>query len=142
MNYSRIIDAATIAEALGGNRSGQGWRAPCPVREHSSDKRPFAIKDGHDGRPLIYCHAGCAFEDIVSELKSRGLWPKMDQRQVRLYKQQRKSRVTNTQLFYAHTFVQLLKNDLESGRIISTEDKIILKKCMRFLKAKGGHHAS
>jgi len=141
MNYSRIIDAATIAEALGGKRSGQGWRAPCPVREHRTDKKPLAIADGQDGRPLVYCHAGCAFEDISSELRSRGLWPEMNQRQIRQFKQQKKSRVTNAQMDYARIFVQLVKNDLDAGRTITPEDQIRLKKCMRLLKAQGVHHA-
>ena len=33
------------------------------------------VSDGHNGKLLVRCHAGCAQERVVSALRARGLWP-------------------------------------------------------------------
>jgi len=129
-----VIDAATISESLGGKRSGKGWRAPCPVREHNSDKRPLAITDGDYGTPLVYCHAGCDFIDISRELRSRGLWPEMSHEQANTYRHKRKTRISQAQIQYSRTFVAIVAADAEAGRYISPESKRILKKCCKVLR--------
>ncbi len=55
-------------EALGCSprRVGSGWIARCPAHE---DKHPsLSVSEGSDGRPLIYCHAGCGIEAITMAL--------------------------------------------------------------------------
>ena len=66
------MNAETIAKALGGHRSGRGWLARCPAHD---DRNPsLSIRDGGDGKVLVYCHAGCSQEAVVAALKDRGLW--------------------------------------------------------------------
>ncbi len=45
--------------------NGAGWIVRCPAHD---DRTPsLKISQGDDGRWLLFCHAGCAFEDIVRE---------------------------------------------------------------------------
>ena len=67
------MDARTISDALGGKRSGKGYIMPCVA--HDDRKPSLSATDGDDGRILVYCHAGCSFEDISEKLKTMGLWP-------------------------------------------------------------------
>ncbi len=47
-------------------RAGQEWKARCPAHE---DRTPsLSIGQGEDGRALLFCHAGCPVESIVSAL--------------------------------------------------------------------------
>jgi hypothetical protein len=46
--------------------SGEGYRANCPTGHRS--KSTLVIYEGDDGRALVYCHAGCSVDEIVSGL--------------------------------------------------------------------------
>jgi putative DNA primase/helicase len=61
-----------ILALLDGVREGQdGWTALCPAHD---DTRPsLSIAEGHDGRCLVYCHAGCATKDVV-EVLGLSMW--------------------------------------------------------------------
>ncbi|MGH7559151.1 MAG: hypothetical protein ACREMD_15500, partial [Gemmatimonadota bacterium] len=65
--------SAAVERVLGGlehvRRSGGGWMARCPAHEDRSPS--LAISEGDDGRVLLYCHAGCSFEQIVAALGLR-----------------------------------------------------------------------
>ena len=65
-------DAATIATALGGRRSGQGFAACCPA--HDDHNPSLSITDADNGRVLVHCHAGCTQSDVIAELRKMGLW--------------------------------------------------------------------
>jgi hypothetical protein len=66
------MTAETIAHALNGRRTGSEYLCPCPTHD---DRRPsLAVRDGDDGRVLLYCHAGCDPRDIIDALKALGLW--------------------------------------------------------------------
>jgi hypothetical protein len=71
-----VSAAESIARALGGGRRGSDgwWPAFCPCHD---DKSPsFAVKDRDDGGGvLVECFAGCKRDDLVAELRRRGLWP-------------------------------------------------------------------
>ena len=68
----RRLLAAEVGPALGGRKSGRGWIACCPAHD---DRRPsLSIRDGDDGKLLVYCHAGCGQEDVIAALRARGLW--------------------------------------------------------------------
>ena len=67
-----LMNAETIARALGGRKSGRGWSARCPA--HDDSKPSLSLTDSDNGRVLIYCHAGCDQNTVISELKSTGLW--------------------------------------------------------------------
>ena len=47
-------------------KSENGWMVRCPAHD---DKTPsLSIKQGDDGKALLYCFAGCTFEKIVAAL--------------------------------------------------------------------------
>ena len=69
------MDVETIATALRGTRSGDGWMCPCPCPGHDDKHPSLSISEGSDGRPLVYCHAGCEQDAVISALKALGLWP-------------------------------------------------------------------
>jgi hypothetical protein len=65
------MTATEIAAALGrARRSGTWWRCRCPV--HGSRGPTLALQDGERGL-MVKCHAGCSREDVVAELRNRGL---------------------------------------------------------------------
>ena len=75
-----MIDAAEIAAALGGRRTGNGWICKCVCHD---DRNPsLSIGQGVDGTVLLRCHAGCSSVDIIAELDRRGLWPERERRSV------------------------------------------------------------
>jgi len=46
--------------------NGGGYIAQCPAHD---DRNPsLSVKEGSDGRLLLKCHAGCAFEDILKSV--------------------------------------------------------------------------
>ena len=47
-------------------RSGDGWVARCPAHEDRSPS--LSVREGGDGRVLVYCHAGCCTEDVVAAI--------------------------------------------------------------------------
>jgi putative DNA primase/helicase len=66
------LTAQTIAKALCGRKAGGGWMARCPAHD---DREPsLSIRDAHDGKVLVRCHAGCDQERVIATLRSRGLW--------------------------------------------------------------------
>ena len=51
---------------LQAKKVGTNWQAKCPAHE---DKSPsLSISRGDDGRILLFCHTGCAFDAIVNSL--------------------------------------------------------------------------
>ena len=56
---------------LGGRR----YMAACPAHQDRSPS--LSIREGDDGRVLIYCHAGCNTGDVLKELhlSFRNLFP-------------------------------------------------------------------
>lgn len=47
-------------------KNGDGYMTECPAHDDSSPS--LSVAEGEDGRVLLHCHAGCAFEDVVSAL--------------------------------------------------------------------------
>lgn len=45
--------------------SRNGWSALCPAHD---DRQPSLNIANKNGRDLIYCHAGCSFEDVMTAL--------------------------------------------------------------------------
>jgi putative DNA primase/helicase len=73
------MSAARIGIALRGKRNGNGWLISCPCPNHGNgrgDRNPsLSITDGDDGKLLIRCFAGCAYEDVMEQFRYRGLAP-------------------------------------------------------------------
>jgi putative DNA primase/helicase len=64
--------AAELAQALGGQRAGKGFRALCPAHD---DRNPsLSINETKAGKILLKCWHGCEQQLVISELKRRGLW--------------------------------------------------------------------
>ena len=60
--------AETLARSMGGRWHGAYGTARCPAHD---DQRPsLSMKDGDDGRLLLYCHGGCEFSDILAAIES------------------------------------------------------------------------
>ena len=61
-------NSTTVADVLGRlegvRRSGDGWAAKCPA--HSDRHASLSVSEGDNGRPLLFCHAGCTFEAIAA----------------------------------------------------------------------------
>ena len=69
--------AETIAKALGGHKTGNGWTAQCPL--HDDQTPSLSISSGKDGKVLVHCHAGCNQRDVfIAILRERGLCGKSD----------------------------------------------------------------
>ena len=64
------MKASALARELKAKRSGAGWIAKCPA--HDDRTASLKIDQGEDGRLLLYCHAGCTFDQIV---KAAGIEP-------------------------------------------------------------------
>src|SRR5947209_8384112 len=62
-----LMRAETLAEGLGGRRSGSGWMARCPA--HDDRQASLSISEGTDGRVLLYCHAGCSLTDVLAAVR-------------------------------------------------------------------------
>ena len=52
-------------------KCGNGWVDVCPA--HNDRSPSLSISQGEDGRLLLFCHAGCRFEDIVAAAGIGGL---------------------------------------------------------------------
>jgi hypothetical protein len=48
------------------------FTACCPAHD---DHNPSFSAEEDDGKVLVYCHAGCSQDEVISALKSRGNWP-------------------------------------------------------------------
>ena len=66
------MTAEAIAKALGGRKVGSGWTARCPA--HDDCTPSLSIRDAHDNKVLVCCHAGCGQERVIAVLRRRGLW--------------------------------------------------------------------
>jgi hypothetical protein len=87
-----MIDAQSISDALGGRKYGKGYRSACPACGGSDKSTKFSMTDTSD-RVLVHCHAGCLFTDIVTELRSRGLWPEPEKLPYRQALEYRKNKL-------------------------------------------------
>lgn len=66
------ITANQIGEALGGRKIGNNyWICRCPAH---ADNHPSFVVNEKEGKPLVYCMAGCSQESVIDALKNRGLW--------------------------------------------------------------------
>jgi hypothetical protein len=73
-----MMTAQDIAAALGGRRMGDGnymCRCPGPLHRKGDRNPSLSVKDGRNGRALLYCFAGCAYDEIVTALRGRGVRP-------------------------------------------------------------------
>jgi putative DNA primase/helicase len=48
------------------------------LHRHGDANPSLSVKDGENGRPLLFCHAGGDFRDIVAALERRGILPRRE----------------------------------------------------------------
>jgi putative DNA primase/helicase len=61
------MSAQEVLSKLNGvKRASDGWTARCPA--HSDERNSLSVSEGGGGRALLYCHAGCSFEQIVAAI--------------------------------------------------------------------------
>jgi putative DNA primase/helicase len=46
--------------------NSSGWTALCPA--HGDTVNSLSISEGEDGRVLLFCHAGCSFDELIAAL--------------------------------------------------------------------------
>lgn len=72
------ITARQIAESLGNGKqvkqSETKWNTVCPA--HDDNGPSLTVTEGHGGRLLVKCHAGCSQQSVIDALRDRDLWPK------------------------------------------------------------------
>lgn len=74
-----MLSIEDIARALGNGKESKvadGWVTTCPA--HDDGKASLSLRAPH-GKILVKCHAGCAQEAVLEELRRLDLWPKKKQ---------------------------------------------------------------
>jgi hypothetical protein len=46
-----------------------GWSARCPA--HDDRNNSLSVAEGRDGRALLFCHAGCSFDEVLMAIGLR-----------------------------------------------------------------------
>ena len=60
--------AKSLTNQFGGRWHGSYGTARCPAHD---DRRPsLSLKDGDSGRLLLFCHAGCSYQEIVAAIEA------------------------------------------------------------------------
>jgi hypothetical protein len=77
-HQNAAISARDIASALGCKTppdAGGNYQCSCPGPLHKrGDCNPsLSVKDGRNRRPLLYCFAGCTYDEIVAALRAAGV---------------------------------------------------------------------
>ena len=60
-----LLDDLT-ARLEGVRKQGKGLVAKCPA--HNDNRPSLSVREGDDGRVLLFCHAGCTFKQVVAAL--------------------------------------------------------------------------
>ena len=72
MKWPASASAEELTRALDGRWYGSYGQARCPAHD---DRNPsLTVRDGEDGKVLVFCNAGCSQYDVVVALKDRNLW--------------------------------------------------------------------
>jgi 5S rRNA maturation endonuclease (ribonuclease M5) len=66
-----IARLVMAARPLDWKRDGDQWKCRCPA--HNDLKASLAVKLGHTGRPVLYCHAGCTADGPKRVLDAWGV---------------------------------------------------------------------
>ena len=67
MSGATLVTLDAILSLLeGARRTGRGWTARCPA--HADRQASLSVNEGHDGRILLHCFAGCSSLSVVHAL--------------------------------------------------------------------------
>jgi hypothetical protein len=73
---AREIAASLKGETRPDGSGNYAARCPGPMHKNGDANPSLSVKDGANGRPLLFCHAGCDFRDIVAALERMGILPR------------------------------------------------------------------
>ena len=73
---AREIAAQLKGETRPDGSGNYACRCPGPLHKHGDANPSLSVKDGANGRPLLFCHAGCDFRDVVTVLERMGILPR------------------------------------------------------------------
>ena len=73
---AREIAARLKGETRPDGSGNYACRCPGPMHKNGDANPSLSVKDGENGRPLLFCHAGCDFRDIVAALERMGILPR------------------------------------------------------------------
>lgn len=74
---AREIAAKLKGETRPDGSGNYACRCPGPMHKNGDANPSLSVKDGKNGRPILYCHAGCDFRDIVVTLERMGVLPRV-----------------------------------------------------------------
>ncbi len=117
------------------------WMARCPA--HADRTPSLSIRDAGD-RLLIYCHAGCATEDVLAAigLTFRDLY---EDPWTAAYRAATAKGATRLQppdpLDVERMVIEIARNDLAAGRRLSVEDRARYELAIQRLRAAGSGDA-
>ncbi len=116
------LSAEDIARAVDSKArfSGGQWRARCPV--HRGNSQNFYVKDGHSST-ILHCFRGCEFEELVDNLRSRGLWPDKKKEEA-----SDTPTFTKDELEFAHLFCRIYQADVKRGVIPTKQEDARFRK--------------
>ena len=103
------------------------WRAKCPIhQDRKSRSRTLVITETDSGSVLIYCHAGCNFEEILSTvgLDASDLFPTDNhiQHTKHTTKPQKNLRSIIERSRFAATLIEIGTRQVLRGEELSTDD--------------------
>jgi hypothetical protein len=115
----------------GTRRAGRGWTARCPA--HADRQASLSINEGHDGRILLHCFAGCSSLSVVQALglELRDLFParafrtdptRAEQSEVRQWRQIAEWRAALGVLGTEAAIVSVAGSELASGQTLDAID--------------------
>lgn len=75
------VDIRRLIEGLGAKRIASGWTARCPAHD---DRNPSLSISLREDRVLVHCFSGCDQSAVIDELQRLDLWPRRDDRDLRV----------------------------------------------------------
>jgi putative DNA primase/helicase len=75
---AREIAARLKGETRPDGSGNYSCHCPGPMHKNGDANPSLSVKDGANGRPLLYCFAGCDFRDIVAALERQGILPRRE----------------------------------------------------------------
>ena len=132
MSGATLVSLDAILSLLEGvRRTGKGWTARCPA--HADRQASLSINEGHDGRILLHCFAGCSSLSVVQAigLELRDLFParafktdptRAEQSEVRQWRQIADWRAALGVLGAEAAIVSVAGSELANGQALDAAD--------------------
>jgi hypothetical protein len=135
---------AILSHLDGARRAGRGWTARCPA--HADGQASLSVNEGHDGRILLHCFAGCSSLSVVHALglELRDLFParafqtdptRGEQAEVRRWRQIADWRAALGVLGTEAAIVSVAGSELANGQALDAQDRARLATAVQRIDA-------